>query len=170
MTRHTPSPTANAQDVTATESSVDKILRLMFRKRRRDEAKDNGTWLGLGDIKQMVGGEREAVRGDLIALVARGDVEVCEFSNGVAWRSAKGLPVVDRNKGFEPDGHYALQREVNEDGRSFWFDAETFDNSKRAADALRWAKSADEARIRADGGSGYTMRRSQKMRIVQVQS
>lgn len=154
--------------VETVEAPIDRIARLLSRKRRRDEGKDLGTWLGLGEIKQMVGGEREALRGDLIALVARGDVEVCEFSNGIAWRSSKGLPVVDRDKGFEPNGHYVLQREVAEDGRSFWFDAETFDNSKRAAEALKWAKWNDESRIKADGGQGYTMRRPQKMRIVQV--
>lgn len=66
---------------------VERTLFLMKRWRRRDEAKDAGTWRGLSVIAQGVGSDRDAVRGYLIKLVARGEVEAMEFANGVFWRA-----------------------------------------------------------------------------------
>lgn len=145
------------------ETPIERTLRLMRRQRRRSENNDQGNLLGIGKIKQMVGGNREAVRGDLIALVARGDVEVIECINGIFWRATAHEPdyiIIERN---EDDGHFILQREVIQDSRAFWFDADIFTSSERAKSALEMARW--EARARA----GEYGRRAQRIRLIKVE-
>lgn len=75
-----------------------RILQGLRRWRRREERAEGpygALWHGIGSIRQLAGGPRpadkEATRGQLIKLVAAGEVEVCEFANGIAWRSARPL-------------------------------------------------------------------------------
>lgn len=68
---------------------LERLARAMRRRRRRDDAEDRGTWHGLSTIAGGHHLDRDAVRGLLIKLVVRGDVEVEQVSNGVYWRAAK---------------------------------------------------------------------------------
>ena len=64
---------------------------------------------------------------------------------------------------------FALQRKVEDfRTRGYWFDADLFDDKEKALQTLRWARSDAQARIDADGGSGYTGRRVQKMRVIEI--
>lgn len=155
-----PRPLAEAGEP---ETAIDRTLRLMRRQRRRDDNADRGSLMGLGSIKQMVGGDREALRGILISLVARGDVEVCECTNGTFWRAFADAPKATA-KANKLDGHYILQREVFEGGRQFWFDAESFDNSKWATAALEYASRVEQAGA-AESGS---LRRPQRVRLLKL--
>ena len=151
----------------ANESRVDQILRLMRRKRRRDENADNGTWLGLGAIKQMVGGDRESVRGDLISLVARGDVEVLICINGTYWRAYAECWIAKQVAKEADDGHYVLQHELVDDSswsHPKWFDAEKFTNRARAEAALKYAKWERDARSREYNSAG----RGQRIRMISL--
>src|SRR5690606_30141929 len=103
---------------------------------------------GIGRIRQALGmTDKDAVRGALIKLVARGEVETPECSNGVYWRAhftPKPAPVE------VADGVFILQRELADDHRQLWFDVERFTNRERAMNALRFAESDAQSRAMQD--------------------
>ena len=66
--------------------TTERLERILKRWRKRDDLNDAGTWRGLHEIALAHGGDKYAVRGLLIKLVARGAVEVFEAANGVFWR------------------------------------------------------------------------------------
>ena len=159
---------AEASHCLANESRVDAILRLMQRKRRRDDAADRGNWLGLGEIKQMAGGDKDSNRGDLITLVARGDVEVAVMNNGTFWRAYVEPRPIEIAEVDKDDGHYIIQRELEGPAgympRGHWFDAETYTNQRKAEAALQYAIWDAQARVR----SGGSMSRVQRIRLVKL--
>lgn len=64
---------------------------------------------------------------------------------------------------------YILQRSIRDEvGKQAWFDAESFDDKKRARAALKFAKADETYRVNSDGGSGYTGRRAQPIRLIEV--
>jgi len=65
-------------------------------------------------------------------------------------------------------GGFVLQRMIPDDSRGLWFDAKTFDSKDRAEQELKFQRASQQLEINAWGGSGYTGRRVQQMRIVQV--
>jgi hypothetical protein len=91
-------PMPDKPHVSADRDRIVQGLRRWRRREERDEGPHGALWHGIGAIRQIAGGARaadkEATRGQLIKLVAAGEVEVCEFVNGVAWRSARPLYLV----------------------------------------------------------------------------
>lgn len=76
-----------------TDLTQGTLLSYLRRHRRRAEAQDEGTWLGMSYISQPWGVEsRDHVRGLLIKMVASGEIEVEVFTNGVFWRVASAHP------------------------------------------------------------------------------
>lgn len=66
---------------------------------------------------------------------------------------------------------FILQRGIrSEVGKAAWFDAERFDDKERALFALKIAKADDSYYVNSDGGSGYTGRRGQPIRLIEVVS
>lgn len=162
MTAHT----AITAQVDGTESHSDKLMRLMKRARQRADARDDGNWLGMGQIKQMFGSkDGDFVRGLLIKLVARGQVEAGECVNGIYWRAYAAPVVTKPHPDTIPDGRYILQREVFEGGRAFWFDAETFTNLNRAKSSLQYENAVQQARYRES-----SWERPQRLRLIQEPS
>jgi hypothetical protein len=158
------------QSAEAIVHPVERTLHYLRRVSRRALARDTGDLLGIGQIKQMLGTkDGDAVRGYLIKLVARGDVEVLECTNGIYWRSTLGREILQQRiqEVEKVDGHFILQREIMDDHRGLWFDAEKFTNSKRAARALEYAQR--EAYARANEW-GTPAKRVQSIRLIsQVQ-
>lgn len=77
-------------------SAGDRAEQMLRRWRRRDDARDHCGWRGISEIRQGLGLDRDATRGILIKLVARGSVEVGEFSNGIFWRAGDSPSEVRR--------------------------------------------------------------------------
>lgn len=148
------------------ETAIDKLRRLMARNRRRSDGRDEGNLLGMGQIKQMMGSkDGDAIRGLLIKLVASGEVEAVECTNGIYWRWH-----VDAKKHvLKPEavnGRFVLQRELMDHGhgrRGLWFDTDTFTNRARANAALEYARW--EAKARATDRIGG---RVQGIRLVEM--
>ena len=63
---------------------------------------------------------------------------------------------------------YILQRQLDDDRRGLWFDDKAFDTADSAYKALQYERASQQFRIDGDGGSGFTGKRIQQMRIVQV--
>ncbi|MES2173875.1 MAG: hypothetical protein V4523_07995 [Pseudomonadota bacterium] len=141
------------------ESPVERTLRFLRRAAERAND-DRGPLRSIGDVKQAVGADKDAVRGYLIKLVARGDILLHEFASGQCWEA-----VVPRKEPVKEavDGHFILQRELLDGYRSSWFDAETFTNSSRARQALKSA--ADIEAVRSREFCGH---RAQRIRLVAI--
>lgn len=154
------------QEAIPVEHPVDRTLRLMRKAAKRAERREHGPLLGIGAIKQMLGEKsRETVLGYLIKLVARGEVEVLQCTNGTYWAPYLApQPVIVRPEDVT-DGFFILQREIFDGPRSSWFDAETFTNSIRAGAALRYAKANGEYRAREWNSPD---RRIQRVRLVSL--
>jgi hypothetical protein len=147
------------------ENPVERTLKLMRKHARRALRDDVGPWLGIGQINQMVGAkDRHIVRGYLIKLLARGDIELVEFSNGQGWRAILPPEPVVIGPEDVKDGVFILQREIREGSRSLWFDDRTFTNSIRAKRALHWEQQQALVRSRQWDVS----ERIQNMRILAV--
>jgi hypothetical protein len=67
------------------------------------------------------------------------------------------------------NGPYILQRQIMDDRRGLWFDAERFETAERAAAALKYEQACEQLSISGAGGSGYSGRRAQTIRIVKAQ-
>lgn len=148
--------------VDQTITPINRTLRFLQRARRRD-SDTCGPLRSLAQIAQAVGADKETVRGYLIKLLASGEIEFHNFSSGQSW-SAPKLPEPVR-KEDAADGHYILQREIMDDPRGLWFDAETFTNSTRAKCALDWARRDAEFAARQFGNSSA---RVQRIRMLSV--
>ncbi len=143
---------------------VDRTLSFLKKAARRAND-DRGPLRSIGEIKQAVGEDKDAVRGYLIKLLARGDIVLHECINGQAWSVE-----VDRQSFAPPvppvvDGHYILQREVIEDGRTFWFDADVFTNFERAKNMLEYQQRRAEYSARE--WRNYPQR-VQRIRLLQL--
>ena len=65
-------------------------------------------------------------------------------------------------------GPFILQREVREGSRAFWFDSRSFDTIERARDCLRYEQASQQLAISGAGGSNWSGKRVQNMRIVKA--
>ncbi|WP_148648336.1 hypothetical protein [Sphingobium cupriresistens] len=141
------------------KSPVDRTLAFLRNAARRAND-DRGPLRTIGEVKQAIGADKEAVRGYLIKLVARGDILLHDWSGGQCWEAVMPKKVAPVEVA---DGHFILQRELLDGNRSSWFDAETFTNFARAKQALEFAKSAELARSQEFFG-----RRAQRIRLLSV--
>lgn len=137
---------------------VDRTLNYL-RKAARSANDDRGPLRTISTIKQAVGADKEAVRGYLIKLVARGEIMLHDWSGGQCWEAVMPKPVAPVEA---VDGHFVLQREVIHDQRAYWIDGETFTNCDRAKSALKFAQSAAQYRAREWG------RPVQRIRLLQA--
>lgn len=147
------------------ESQLDKLARLIRRRHRRAEARDSGNLFGIGEIKQMLGTkDRDRVRGLLVKLVARGDVEPVECINGVYWRAC-GATVSPQRPVETKDGTFVMQRQLVGDPRNLWFDVETFTNRAHAKQAVELARKYALFRHREHGVSNAPI---QRIRLIEL--
>jgi len=140
-----------------TESPIDRTMKFLRRAAQRAN-NDRGPLRTLREVAQAVGKDKDAVRGYLIKLVARGEVVFHDCINGQSWSAfvEKPAPVAEK-----VDGRFILQREIMDDSRSLWFDAETFTNSDRAQLALKFARADAQAR-------SQQFCRTQRIRLLSV--
>jgi hypothetical protein len=158
----------------ASVPSANRLKVILRRWRRREEADDGACWHTVPAVGRALFGkakltpdEKEATRGLLIKLVARGEAEAFETTGRGTHYRAGGVEFAPKAIRVPGPRLFVLQRELRGEGsKPSWFDAEEFETQEGALRHLVYRQWEERARIDSRGGSGYTGEHPQRMRIV----